>query len=396
MLSIDEALTRLLEGVPELATEEIPLETALDRVLREDVRAGMPLPPHDYSAMDGYAVDTRSIPGAGPFGLKVVGESRTGRLAPPLEPGTTCRIFTGAMIPQGADAVVMQEDVTVQGNVAQFKVRPEPGHHVRRAGEDLALGSVALESGTRLGPHQLGLCAAVDRARLIVSRRPRVTVLCTGDELRAAGSPPRPGSIPDSNGVALAALARRASAEVVRAETAPDDTEEASRRIAAALESSDVLVTVGGVSVGDHDVVRPALEAAGVTLDFYKVAIKPGKPLTVGRRGATIVLGLPGNPVSAQVTFALFGLPLLRTMTGERPVLRAPRKMRLGAALRQKPGRQGYYAAEIAGSVATPLSGQSSGSTTSLAHADGLVIVPANLSGYEAGAEVDVLLLGEL
>lgn len=396
VLSIDDALTRLLGGVSTLATEQIPLETALDRVLREDVRAGAPLPPHDYSAMDGYAVDTRSFPGTGPFGLKVVRESRTGRLPPPLEPGTTCRIFTGAVIPQGANAVVMQEDVTVQGRVAQFRARPEPGDHVRRAGEDLAIGAMALESGTRLGPYQLGLCAALDRAELVVSRRPQVTVLCTGDELRPPGSPPRPGSIPDSNGIALAALARRGSAEVVRAETAPDDARETSRRIAAALDSSDVLVTVGGVSVGDHDVVRPALEAAGVTLDFYKVAIKPGKPLTVGRRGATIVLGLPGNPVSAQVTFALFGLPLLRTMTGERPVQRSPRKLRLGAPLRQKPGRQGYYASRIADGVATPLSGQSSGSTTSLAHADGLVIVPANLPGYEAGAEVDVLLLGDL
>lgn len=396
VLSIDDALTRLLGGISHLPTEQVPIDMALDRVLREDVRAGAPLPPHDYSAMDGYAVDTRSLAGVGPFGLPVVGESRTGRLSPRLEPGTTCRIFTGAMIPEGADAVVMQENVTVQDGLAQFHTRPEPGDHVRRAGEDLAEGRVALRSGTRLGPYHLGLCAALDRAEVVVSRRPRVTVMCTGDELRPPGSTPRPGSIPDSNGVALTALARRGSAEVVRAEDAPDDPKEVSRRIVAALDSSDVLVTVGGVSVGDHDVVRPALEAAAVTLDFYKVAIKPGKPLTVGRRGATIVLGLPGNPVSAQVTFALFGLPLLRAMTGEVPVLRTPRKLRLGAPLAQKPGRQGYYASSIVGGVATPLSGQSSGSTTSLAHADGLVIVPANVTGYDAGAEVDVLLLGEL
>lgn len=393
---MDEALSRLLTGIKELEAERVPLEAALDRVLREELRAAAPLPPHDYSAMDGYAVDTRSLPGAPPFELPVAGESRTGRVAPRLAAGSACRIFTGAMLPEGADAVVMQEDVTVEHGVARLVARPAPGDHVRRAGEDLASGAVALEAGARLGPYQLGLAAALDRGELLVSRRPRVTVLCTGDELRPPGSPARAGSIPESNGIALAALARRASAEVTRGDTVPDDRDEASRRITAALDASDVLVTVGGVSVGDHDVVRPALEAAGVTLDFYKVAIKPGKPLTFGRRGATVVLGLPGNPVSAQVTFALFGLPLLRALTSEQPVLRTPRAVRLGAAIRQKPGRQGYYAARVAGDVATPLAAQSSGSTTSLARADALVILPADSDGLPAGAPASALFLGDL
>lgn len=395
MLSVADALTRLLTNVAELPVERVPLDAALGRVLRETLRAEGPLPPNDYSAMDGYAVDTRSLVGDGPWDLPIVGESRTGRIAPALAPGGACRIFTGAGIPGGADAVVMQENVVVSGGVARFAARPGAGDHIRRAGEDMTTGMVALAEGVRLGPYHLGLAAALDRAELTVSRAPRVTILCTGDELRAPGSAPRAGTIPESNGIALSAMARRASASVTRTESCPDDAAEATKRIGAALDASDVVVTVGGVSVGDYDVVRPALEAAGVTLDFYKVAIKPGKPLTVGRRGATILLGLPGNPVSAQVTFALFGLPLLRTLTGERPVLRATRTFRLGKPLRQKPGRQGYYAASISGDVATPLAGQASGSAVSLAHADALVIVPATSSGLEAGASVEAVLLDD-
>jgi molybdopterin molybdotransferase len=260
----------------------------------------------------------------------------------------------------------------------------------------LESGSIALSAGARLDAYALGLLAAVDRATVSVAKRPRVTILATGDELRPPGSAPRPASIPESNGIAVAALAVTAGASVDRRDPARDDPDETKRRFAEAIAGCDVLVTIGGVSVGDYDVVRPALEAAGVALAFHKVAMKPGKPLTLGRRGDTIVLGLPGNPVSAQVTFALFGLPLLRKMQGASRVVPLPRTVRLGGPIKQKPGRRGFYAATLEGDVATPLGGQSSGATTSLAWADALVVVPEDSSGLDAGATATAFALGDL
>jgi molybdopterin molybdotransferase len=396
MLTFEEARALVLSSAPELGTERVPLEAALGRVLAEALTAAMPLPPHDYSAMDGYAVSTAGLRGDAPWELPVRGESRTGRVAPPFSGDSLCRIFTGAPMPQGADAVVIQEDVERAGDLARFSAKPSPGQHVRRAGEDLKEGATALPAGTRLGPYQLGLAAAVDRADVVVSRKPRLTIVSTGDELRKPGSLPRPATIPESNGVAIAAMATLVGAEARLGTSSSDEQSDTERLLRAALDVSDVVVTIGGVSVGDYDVVRPALEAAGVSLDFYKVAIKPGKPLTVGRRGSTMVLGLPGNPVSAQVTFALFGLPLLRRMQGELRTEPSPRAMRLGAPVKQREGRRGYYAARIENDIVTPLPGQASGSTTSLAWADALIVVPQDSTGYEAGATVEVLLLADI
>lgn len=394
MLTFTEALERVLSASPKLTSEVVSLEDAEGRVLAEDLRALAPLPPHDHSAMDGYALWSELAIDP-PWELPVIGESRTGQPAPPLVKGTACRIFTGAPIPGGADAVVMQEDVRRSGNAVHIARRPAAGENVRRAGEDLQRGAVGLAAGTRLGPLQLGLAAALDRGVLTVSRRPRVTIVSTGDELRPPGSPDRPASIPESNSIAVAALARRAGGAVRRQAPSGDALEATLARLRTALEDTDLLVTIGGVSVGDHDVVRPALEAAGVTLDFHKVAMKPGKPLVLGRRGETVVLGLPGNPVSAQVTFALFGVPLLRAMQGDLRVLPVPRTVRLGGAIRQRPGRRGFYAASLSGDLATPLASQSSGSTVSLAIADALIIVPEALDGLPAGAVAEALLLGE-
>jgi molybdopterin molybdotransferase len=396
MMSFDEALERVRRAAPRLPSEIVALDAAQGRVLAESLTAATPLPAFDYSAMDGYAVRSTSFAGESPWSFPVAGESRTGRQAPPLAAGAVCRIFTGAALPEGADAIVMQEDVTVAGGVATFAARPAAGDHVRRAGEDLSRGSVALEAGTRLGPYQLGLVAALDRDRVRVSQRPRVTILCTGDELRRAGSALIPASIPESNSVAVAALAVGAGAVVSTSDPSNDALDETRRKIDAALSSTDLLVTIGGVSVGDYDVVRPALEAAGATLELYKVAMKPGKPLTLGRRGDALVLGLPGNPVSAQVTFALFGLPLLRWMQGDRAERRAPRTFRVGASLRQKPGRRGFYAATVEGDVVTPFTGQASGSVVNLARAEALLIVPEDSSGVVAGESVRAFLLSEL
>ncbi len=396
MLGFDEALACVLHEASRLPVEDVPIGAALGRVLAETLRAAVPLPPYDHSAMDGYAVEAHALPGEPPWDLPVRGESRTGRPAPPLEPGAACRIFTGAPLPERADAVVMQESVVLSGGRVRLSTRPSPGDHIRRAGEDLPVGAVALEVGTRLGAYHLGLAAAADRAELRVARRPRVSILCTGDELRKPGTLARAASIPESNSVVIAALASGACAVTRIMEPSSDALEDTRSKIAAALDASDLLVTVGGVSVGDYDVVRPALEAEGVRLEFYKVAMKPGKPLTLGRRGDTLVLGLPGNPVSAQVTFALLGLPLLRRMQGDRHERGVPTRVRLGAALRQKTGRRGFYAATISGDIATPLLLQSSGSTVSLARADALIVVPEDSTGYEPNDLAEAFLLSTL
>ena len=210
MLAFADALKRILECAPTLANERVELAVGAGRVLGEDLTAHAPLPGFDYSAMDGYAVAQGDFTGEGPWQLPVLGESRAGALAPELVPGSACRIFTGAPIPSGADAVVMQEDVARSAESASFATRPALGAHIRRRGEDLAAGAVALVKGTRLTPFQIGLAAAVDRGELLVAARPRVTILCTGEELRSPGSAEIPGTIPDSNGPSLAAQIGRA------------------------------------------------------------------------------------------------------------------------------------------------------------------------------------------
>ncbi len=396
MLPFDEALQRIIDSAPVLASERVELGLGVGRVLAEDLMARSPLPGFDYSAMDGYAVARSSFTAAGPWSLPVRGESRAGALAAPLIAGSACRIFTGAPLPEAADAVVMQEDVTRDGEHARFAAVPALGAHIRRRGEDLAEGALALGQGTRLTPFQIGLAAAVDRSELLVSRRPRVTILCTGEELRSPGSPARPGSIPDSNGPSLAALVAAAGAIPALAPRIGDTLEGTEAALRAALRGCDLLLTVGGVSVGEHDLVRAALARVGAQLDFWKVQIRPGKPLAFGRYGETLILGLPGNPVSAQITFALFGMPLLRAMQGDRQPIPARGRARLHSELRQKPGRTSFIRAQLQGDLALTAENQASGSAASLALADALLIVPADSAGFAAGESVELIRLAEL
>ncbi len=399
MIPFNQALARLLGSATPLGAERVSLEDAWGRVLAEDLIAREPLPPFDYSSMDGYALAAPPAPGpVEAFQLLVVGESAAGGDLPDLAPGTACRIFTGARLPVGADAVVMQERVERRGDVIVLQAAPRQGDHVRRRGEDLAAGAVALARGTRLSPGRVALAAALDRPQLLVARRPVVTVLCSGDELRSPGQihpPIRPGSIPESNGYFVAAAARSAGALVRVAPFVGDDPEAA--RIAAldALRGSDVVVTIGGVSVGDRDVMRAALEAAGVVIDFWRVKIKPGKPLAVGRAGGVHVLGLPGNPASASLTFLLFGMPLLRALQGDA----APLPPRLRAAIRttlvREPGREEFLRArlevgEVGAEAARELGvrtlpNQSSGAVTTFAEADALAVVPADRGRVDRG-----------
>jgi molybdopterin molybdotransferase len=406
MLRFEEALTRILAlGAPSLAREVVSIEDAEGRVLAEDLLATVDLPGFDYSSMDGYAVRTRDLDGTPPYRLPVRGESRTGAVPDALAPHAAMRIFTGAALPNGADAVVMQEAVARDGDDAVLTSKPRVGQHVRRRGEDLSAGENAIAKGTRLRPAHLSLVASLDRAEIAVAARPSVAILATGDELRRPGSDAVPGTIPESNTVALRAMARRAGARARAYPYVRDDRQATERAFAAALEEADVVVTIGGVSVGDHDLVRPALEAVGVSLDFWRVAIKPGKPLAIGRKRRegkrdAIVVGLPGNPASAMTTFAVFGVALLRAMQGDTRPFPSFARAKMTRAHAHDPGRLEFARAIVAqadsGLVATTLGNQASGAATTMAQADALVCIPEHATGVAAGEEVDVLLLSDL
>lgn len=408
MLRFHEALERILAlASPALTSELVPLDEATGRVLGEDLVAAADMPAFDYSAMDGYALLAHDLDGAEPpFRLPVRGESRTGVMPEALAARTAMRIFTGAAMPAGADAVIMQEHVTRDGDVAVLDRKPRPGQNVRRRGEDLPKGKIALARGTRLTPRHLALAAAVDRAELGVAKRPTVTFLATGDELRRPGTDPLPGTIPESNTVALRAMARGAGASTRAHAFVRDDRGATERAFATALDEADVLVTIGGVSVGDHDLVRPALEAVGVELDFWRVAMKPGKPIAIGRRPRSgsgrdaLVVGLPGNPASAIVTFAVFGVPLLRALQGDTHPFPGMLRARMTRAHAHDPGRLELARAVLyrgeGGLRVTTLGNQSSGAVTSMAEANALVCIPEEATGVGAGDEVDVLLLSDL
>ena len=393
MLTFDEARGRILEGVVPLAPERVPLAEAAERVLAEDVRATEALPRFDHSAMDGYALSTKDLSKDGPWRLPVRGVSSAGRAPQPLAPKTARRIFTGAAVPAGANSVVMQEHVALQGDEILLGSMPREGQHIRRAGEDMAAGDVAIRRATRLTPGALALAAMLDRVELLVARRPRVTILCTGEELRAPGSERRPASIPESNGLALRALARRAGADAHLAPITADGPDETLVAVERSLRGTDVLLTVGGVSVGDHDVVRPALERAGVKLDFWRVAVKPGKPLAVGRRGDAYVLGLPGNPASALVTFALFGMPLLRALQGDAHPVGPSWRAALAKARKRSADRlelvRGTLHREGEALVVAAHDNQASGAATSLAASDGLAFVEPGEGIIDAGTAVE-------
>jgi len=396
MLDFDAARRTILESVVRLESERIPLSLARNRVLAEDIVAQSPLPAFDYSAMDGYAVRAADVPDTLPCELPVAGECRAGGAPSRLPPGAALRIFTGAVLPDGADSIVLQENTERVEQGVRLLERPLASEHIRRRGDDLAMGALALAQGTRLGAFQLGLAAALDQADVCVVRRPRLCVVASGDELRAPGSPGGEGTIPESNALVVAALAEYAGAEARIGPRIPDELGTATRLLSELIGQSDVLVTIGGVSVGDHDVMRHALRDAGARIDFWKVAIKPGKPFVFGRAGSGYLLGLPGNPVSAQITFALFGLPLLRALAGELRPVRSTTRVALAHAFQQKPGRLGVYRGRLDGTRVHLDGNQASGATTSLARADCLVFVPKETSECAPGTELEALRLSEL
>lgn len=396
MKSVGEALREITAAFVPRDAVTCSLLDGRALVLAEDVLADADLPRFDDSAMDGYAVRHADV-SALETRLPVCGEAAAGSVPAPLAPGHAMRIFTGAPLPEGADTVVVQENTTREGDDVVVREAPRPGANVRRRGSDVRAGERVLARGTPLGAGEIGLCAALDRASLRVHRRPRVAIVRTGDELRAVGSSPAPGRIVDSNAYALAAQLSEIGAEPWVLEPAPDRVDVIQSRIEQAL-GADCVLTVGGVSVGEHDHVREALERAGVDVRFHKVALRPGKPLLFGMRTGVPVVGLPGNPVSAMVTCEVFVKPGLRRMLGRR----APYPVLVETVLARPhvhaTGRTELARASLAHEagriVATLHAQQSSGALCSMAHVDALVVFDATRERFEAGEIVPAIELG--
>ena len=397
MKTIREALDLMLPAFRPSGVERVALLGAAGRILAEDVRGRSDLPPFSNSAMDGYAVRAEDVAGA-PVRLPLVGESKAGGEAPgPLAPGTATRIFTGAVLPEGADAVVMQEDTQGDGDGVQISRAVRAGENVRARGSDLAAGDVMLRRGARLQPGELGILAAQRYGAVTVYRRPVVAIVCTGDELRDVFEAEAPGTIVNSNAYALAAQVAEAGAIPWALPNVPDDLEVTVARLQDALRA-DLVITVGGVSVGEYDYVKAAFERTGVDASFWKVRVKPGKPLTFGRAGGTPVVGLPGNPISAMVTFEAFVRPCLRAMLGDPRPHRLRHPVRLAHPHRHSPGRPELARATVSRAedgalTAQLLEQQGSGSLPSMVGVDALVMLPMGQRDFAAGETLQAVLL---
>jgi molybdopterin molybdotransferase len=395
MLSVAEARKRICEAVPALGTETIPLSEADGRVLAVDVESSRALPPHDNSAMDGFAVRASELPGTLPVaGIIAAGDAPDAV----LPPGAVLRIMTGAPVPDGADSIVMRENVDDHGDTATFADAAILARHVRKRGEDVAVGDVVLTRGTALGPGEIGLLAALGSANVEVARRPRVALFSTGDELVDVSVEPAPGQIVNSNAYALAAQVREAGGVVVSSVIAPDDRDTLVSMLRESLEGADLLCSSGGVSVGDFDFVKEAFETVGVSMEFWKVAMKPGKPLAYGRTAAgTPVFGLPGNPVSSMVSFELFARPALRSMQGASVVARPTTAVTIQHDYAKKPGRAHFVRATVTrtpeGLVATTKAKQGSGMLTSMVGVDVLIEVPVDRGDISAGETLSAIVL---
>lgn len=396
MIPVDEALAKVVSGFRPLPAEQVALPDALGRVLAEDLASRIASPPLAVSSMDGYAVRSADLVQPG-IGLKRIGEAAAGKAFDGcVEPGTCVRIFTGAPVPEGADAVEMQENTSVDGDRVTFAEAVAAGRFVRPAGMDFTAGEVLLKAGTRLSARDLGLAAAMNRPWLQVRRRPRVAILATGDELSMPGDPIGGAGIASSNSVAVAAYVRALGGEPLDLGIARDD-EASLRRLLDGAKGADLLVTIGGASVGDRDLVRQVLGEGALDLGFYKVAMRPGKPLIFGRLGEVPVLGLPGNPVSAGVTAFLFLRPALAVMQGVWQEDR-PETALLGAAVKANDARQDYLRASLAvdadgNLLATPFPGQDSALMARFAAADCLVVRPPRAAAAAAGDRVAILRL---
>jgi len=408
-MSVAEALRQVLEHAAPLSSESVPLADAYGRVLAADLAALRTQPPADVSAMDGYAVRAADVKSA-PARLRLIGEVAAGH---PFEgtvgAGEAARIFTGGVVPPGADTIVIQENTTRENTTRENTARDVDvvlinqtsgaGRHIRRAGLDFASGAVLLAKGRRLNDRDLALAAAMNHATLTVYRKPKLAVLATGDELVLPGAQPGIGEIVYSNGYATMALARREGCDVVDLGIAPDRLPETIAAVRHARDgAADILVTSGGASVGDYDLVQKALAAEGLKLSFWKVALRPGRPMMHGRLGPMHVLGLPGNPVSSYVCGVLFLVPLIRRLTGRADYEPRLEPAQLGCDLPENDERADYLRATLTPSpaglpVATPCPLQDSSMLAPLARADCLLIREPHAPAAKAGGRCVILKL---
>jgi molybdopterin molybdotransferase len=399
LLPVAEALSRVLAAAAPLPARLTPLNDADGRVLAGDVAALRAQPPADVSAMDGYAVRAADVAKA-PARLKLVGEVAAGHpFQGTVGAGQAARIFTGGVLPPGADTIVIQENTAREGDTVVVTTSSGKGRHIRVEGLDFKRGAVLLARGRRLTERDLALAAAMNHPALPAHPAPKVAVLATGDELVMPGAAPNFGEIVYSNGYATMALARREGCEVVDLGIVPDRLPETAAAVRRAHDlGADVLVTSGGASVGDYDLVQKALAVEGLELSFWKVALRPGRPMMNGRLGRMHVLGLPGNPVSAYVCAVLFMLPLIRRLAGRSDVEPKPEAARLGCDLPPNDERADYLRATLAPgaggvAVATPAAIQDSSMLTPLAQADCLLIREPHAPAAKAGAECLVIRL---
>jgi molybdopterin molybdotransferase len=398
LVEIEDARSRIRSAVSPLPSEAVSLgPAALGRVLAEEITASERVPAFDSSAMDGYAVradDLATASAASPVALRVIDESRAGSPAShALAGGEAIAISTGAMLPHGCDAVVRIEDATRRGDRVEVSIAPGAGEHVRRAGEDVRPGQTLIHKGSTLGPAELGVLASLAHASVRCAQRPRVAVVVSGDELLAPDEPMRPGGVRDSSSFSIPALTRCAGGEVAHTSTVRDDAEATRGAIASAIDDVDVAVICGGVSVGAHDHVRPALARLGAHEVFWGLALKPGRPAWFGTAGGTLVFGLPGNPVSAIVTFVLLVGPALRALLGaedHRPLTTAV----IDSDYPKAPGRAHAVRCRLSagedGWHAEPTGAQGSHILTSMLGADALAILPSETAGVRAGERVEI------
>jgi molybdopterin molybdotransferase len=399
MISVAEAQARILSGMRPTGAEIVPLANAWGRVSALPARARLTQPPHDVSAMDGYAL--RAADGALGAVLRVVGSAPAGHpWTGALGPGEALRIFTGSIVPDGADAILLQEDATAEGDTVRVNEAVTPRRWIRGRGLDFATGDTLIASGKRLTSRDIGLLAAGNHPWVSVHRRPRVAILATGDEIALPGEDIPPGGIVSSNSHALAALVRAIGGEPMVLPVAPDSTDSISAAVDSVL-GMDLLVTTGGASEGEHDLVQGALAARGMQTDFWKIAMRPGKPLMFGRLGSLPMVGLPGNPVSSLICGIVFLLPAIGRLAGLPGAPPPTVAARLGAALKANDRRADHLRATLAtapdgGLIATAFPAQDSSMLRLLSQADALILRPAMAPPAEAGETVQVIRLDAL
>lgn len=396
MMPVDEALERIFAKLPNLGSEVVPLGRAHRRVLARPLLATHSQPPFDASAMDGYAVRAAEVVPGRP--LKLAGTSQAGaRFVGMMEHGQCVRIFTGAPLPIGADAVIMQEEASAAGNQISFQKAPRVGQSIRKQGFDFLRGAELLPAGVALTPAMLSLAASANQPNLTVTRRPKVAILATGDELVAPGGTLGPDQIVASNSFGLIAMVSPYAEKVIDLGIVPDDKARLEQVLLSAFDMGvDMLITSGGASVGDRDYVQEVLRDLGVTLDFWKLRMRPGKPLMFGTRGKTLVFGLPGNPVSAMVTATVILKPALRAMTGHAdplwPRIGVPTLLGLPPAGLRRHFMRGILSRnEIGYLEVTPIFETDSSHSSSLALADALIIQPEDDPGSPPGEIVEVI-----